>query len=136
MIGEGSSDICKGEFGGVLGSVSPDWRLMQMLGVDPNDGGCCHAEVQMIGDCVGVAGLGVSAADLLFDLSETGLDFPPGGIIFDDLLDAEIEIRGHQRDPLGLAIDPHDAHTATQGLEHHDPLGGFHLAQGAVDMPV
>jgi hypothetical protein len=53
-----------------------DGRLFQMGGVDPGDGGCRHAEMQMIDHRVGVAGLGVGAANLLLDLAETGLDTP------------------------------------------------------------
>jgi len=83
-----------------------------MLGVDPSGGGGDHAEMQMIEHRVGIAGLGVGAADLLFDFAETGLDFPSGGVIFDDLFDAQIEVGGHECHPLGLAIDPHHAHRA------------------------
>ena len=98
VVGEGSSHVGEGEFGGILRTIAPDRGLVQMRRVDPSNGGGYHAEVQVIGHRVGVAGLGVGAADLLLDLSETGLDFPPGGIVFDDLLDAEIATRGHQRD--------------------------------------
>ena len=63
------------------------------------------------------------------------LDFPARGIIFHDLRHAEVEIGGHQRHPLGLAIDPDHAHRAAQGLEHHHLVGGEHRAHGAVDMP-
>ena len=105
-----------------------------MLGINPGDGSCRHAEVEMVGHRVGTSSLRVGAADLLLELAKTGLDFPPGGIIFDDLLDAQIQIRGHQRDPLCPAIDPYHPHRATQGLEHHEPIGGLRLAQGAVHM--
>ena len=132
MPGEGSSHVCESEFGGVLGSVSSDWGVVQVLGINPGNGGGGHAEVKMIGHRIGVAGLGMSAADLLLDLSETGLDFPARGVVFHDLFDAEREVGGHQRDPLALAVHPHDVRAATQGLERHDPLGGQHLAQGAV----
>ena len=47
-----------------------------MLGVDPGDGGGRHTEIQMIEHRIGIAGLGMGAADLLLDLSETGLDIP------------------------------------------------------------
>ena len=42
----------------------------------------------------------------LLDLAEPGLDLPAGRVVLDDLLDAEGEVRGEQRDPLGLVIDP------------------------------
>jgi hypothetical protein len=44
-----------------------------MRSVDPGDGRCRHAELQMIDHRVGIAGLGVGAADLLFDFAESGL---------------------------------------------------------------
>jgi hypothetical protein len=76
MLGEGSSHISEGICGDVLRRASPDWSLFQVPGVDPGDGGSGHAEMQMIRYRDGIAGLGMGAADLLFDLPETGLDTP------------------------------------------------------------
>ena len=73
LSGEGSSHVGEGEFGGVLRSVSPGGGVVQMRRVDPGEGRGDHAEMQMVGDRVGIAGLGVSAADLLLDLPESGL---------------------------------------------------------------
>ena len=47
-----------------------------MLGVDPGNGRCRHAEMQMIEHRIGIAGLRMGTADLLLDLAETGLDIP------------------------------------------------------------
>ena len=74
--GEGSSHVGESEFGGVFRRVSPGRGLVQMRGVDPGDGRCRHAEMQMIGHRVGIAGLRVGAADFLLDLATAGLDIP------------------------------------------------------------
>jgi hypothetical protein len=76
VVGERSAHVCEGVFGGVLRSVSAHGCLFQMRSIDPGDGGCRHAEMQMIDHRVGIAGLGVGAADLLFDFAESGLDTP------------------------------------------------------------
>ena len=73
VLGKRSAHVREGVFGGVFRSVSADWHLLQMGGVAPGDGRCRHTEMQMIDHRVGVAGLGVGAADFLFDLAETGL---------------------------------------------------------------
>jgi hypothetical protein len=76
VFGKRSSHVREGVFSGVLRSVSPDRSLFQILGVDPSNGRCRHAEMQMIEHRIGIAGLGMGAAVLLFDLAETGLDIP------------------------------------------------------------
>ena len=76
VFGKGSSHIREGIFGGVLRRVSPDWSLVQVFGVDPGEGRRQHAEAQMIEHRVGIAGLGMGAADLLFYFPECGLDIP------------------------------------------------------------
>ena len=47
-----------------------------MRRIDPSDGRRSHAEVQVVVDRIRVAGLGIGAADLLFDLPEAGFDTP------------------------------------------------------------
>ena len=76
VLGKRSAHVREGVFGGVVRSVSAHGCLFQVRSVDPGNGCCRHAEMQMIDHCVGIAGLGVGAADLLFDLAESGLDTP------------------------------------------------------------
>ena len=74
VIGEGASQIGEGIFGGVLRGIAAAGGLRRMSGIDPGDGGGDHTELQMIDHRIGVAGLGIGAADLLLDLAEAGLD--------------------------------------------------------------
>ena len=67
--------------------------------------------------------------------AQTGLDFPPRGVVFHDLFDAEFEVGGHQSEPLGLTIDDsYDTHRTTQSLEHHHLIGSYDFAHGTVHM--
>ena len=88
-----------------------------MLRVDLGDDSRCRPEMPGIGGQLGFARLGLGAADLLFDLPEPGFDFPPGLVVVDDLVDAEIKVRGQQRKPLALAKNPEDTHATAQILD-------------------
>jgi hypothetical protein len=50
VLGQGSSRTGEGEFDGLLRSIAPGRGLFQTRRVDPGDGGCRHAEVQVIDD--------------------------------------------------------------------------------------
>jgi hypothetical protein len=50
--------------------------MLQASGIDPGQRRCGKATVEMIGESERIAGLALGAADLLFDLLETGLDIP------------------------------------------------------------
>ena len=105
-----------------------------MRAVDPGDGGRRHAEIQMIGHGIGVARLRLGTAALLLDLAKSGFNFPPRAIIFNNLRDGEVQVRGDQGDPLGRAEDPHHAHPAPQGLEHHHTVDRHDRAQLAIQV--
>jgi len=99
-----------------------------MLSIDPSDRGSRHAEMQMDGHGIGIARLCGGAADLLLDLSEAGFDVPTTRIMLDDLLDAERQIRSHQRSPLAFAVNPDHTNATTQCLERDDSIDGHDLA--------
>jgi hypothetical protein len=52
--------------------VSLDWCVLQVFGMELAEGRCCRAEVQIMQQGVGIAGLYVGIADLLFGLAEIG----------------------------------------------------------------
>ena len=71
----------------------PTFRdILKPCPIDPGNGGRHHGKVQVIYDGMGIAGLALIAADVLFDLFETGFDFPPCAIVLDDLFGSQIDI--------------------------------------------
>jgi hypothetical protein len=85
LMGERAAHIGEGIFGPTRGGVAPRGGLLQAGPVDPSDGGGHHAEVQMVGDRIGVAGLRLGTADLLLDFSKSGFDFPARAVNFNYL---------------------------------------------------
>ncbi|HUT71672.1 MAG TPA: hypothetical protein VMW89_13445, partial [Desulfatiglandales bacterium] len=64
----------------------PTFRdVFQACSIDPGNGGCHHGKVDVIDHGMGITGLAFAAPDVLFDLFETGFDFPPCAIVLDDL---------------------------------------------------
>jgi len=58
--------------------------IFQPCPIDPCNGSCHHRKVDVIDHCIGITGLALATANLLFDLLETGFDFPPSTIVLDD----------------------------------------------------
>jgi hypothetical protein len=72
---ERSAQIGEG-IGGATGGITPRGSLLQAGRIQPGDGGGRHTEIEMVGDRIEGAGLRLGTADLLFDFSESGFDFP------------------------------------------------------------
>lgn len=59
------------------------------IGVYPHQGCCHHTALEMVGDRKSIAGLALTASDLLLYLPEAGFYFQAGPIEFNDLLHCE-----------------------------------------------
>ena len=98
VFGEASASGSEGIFGGKLRGIASSRSRGQMRGIGPGQGGRHQAEIKMIADRIGALGLDRNAADLLFDLPESGLRLPPRGTTCLYLLDPDAEVRAHQGD--------------------------------------
>lgn len=79
-MGERSAHIGEGLFGPARSGITPRGGLFHVGTVDPGDSGGHHAELEMVGDGIGVARLRLCATYLLLDFSESGFDFPASAI--------------------------------------------------------
>jgi len=95
--------------------------------IDPGNGGCHHGKVAVIHDSIGITGLALAAPDVLFDLFESGFDFPSCAPVLDDLFGSQIEIGRKKGDPLCLTKDPDHPHRAFECLEHNNLRRGHDL---------
>jgi hypothetical protein len=75
IMGEPSAHIGEGIFGPTRGGAAPRELLRQAGPVDPGDGGGHHAEPEMVGDRIGIAGLRPGTANFLLDLFGNRLPF-------------------------------------------------------------
>lgn len=66
--------------------MPPTRSFIEPVGIKLGYCGGRHAEVKMVHDSFRVTGLGLGAADVLFEVFEGSLDLPPGPVVFDDLL--------------------------------------------------
>jgi hypothetical protein len=80
IMRERSAHIGEGIFGSATGRKTPRGGLLQAGPVDSGDGGGHHAELEMVGDLIGGARLRMGTADILLDLSESGVDVHALGI--------------------------------------------------------
>ena len=73
----------------------------------------------MVGDRERIAGLALTASDLLLYLPESGFYFPASAIEFDDRLHRQGQVSGHQGDPLATPIyaDHRSPHGRSVGEE-------------------
>ena len=106
---------------------------LDTIRIDPRHGSRHPTKIQVIGHRMGVARLAFGAADLLLDLFESGFDFPPRAVKFDDLLDRKRQIGGEESDPPAFTKDPHDADLAAKVFQHDDLIIGEHLALLALE---
>ena len=67
-------------------------RFLDPAGINPGNGYGHHAKVQMVCDGIRMSGLCMGTADIAFEFLECGLDFPPGPIKLDDLLNRKAKI--------------------------------------------
>ena len=102
--------------------VSAFRGFVKVHGINPSDRSGHHAEVEVIEHGLRVPAPGLSAADLLLELLEAGLDLPAGPVILHDLLNREARVRSEQGDPSGISEDPDDPHRA---LERFEGSSGF-----------
>ena len=75
VLGECSPEVGECVFGPLGRSIATGRGFGQMRTVDPGHGRRRHAEIQMIGHRIGVAGLRLGTADFLLDLAESGFNF-------------------------------------------------------------
>ena len=122
-LGEGAAQIGEGVLGATCRGVASVRGLREAVAEDPGQGGGQQAEVEVVVDSFGRARLGLSAADVLFDLFEPGFDFPPSPIEFDDLSRGEGQIGGEEGDLVRAPKDPNESHTALEGLEPDEAFG-------------
>jgi hypothetical protein len=76
IMRERSAHIGEGIFGAAPGGIPSRGGLRQAGPVEPGDGGGRHAEIEVVGNRIGGAGLRLGTADLLFEFSESGFDTP------------------------------------------------------------
>jgi len=81
-----------------------------------DNGSCHHGKVDVIDHCMGITGLALATANLLFDLLETGFYFPPRTIVLDDLFNGVHNRK--ESNPLGFMKDPDYPDRAFEPLEH------------------
>ena len=99
FMGERSAHIGEGLFGATRGGITPRGGLLQTGRLEPGDGSGHHAELEMVGDRIGIAGLRLGTADLLLDFSESGFDFPASAIYFNKAAAANAAGRGVRTPP-------------------------------------
>ena len=77
-----------------LDGVTPLRRMSESFGIEP--GHCCGhgAEMQVVDDGIGIAGLAFAAADFLLELFEASLNLPPCAVVLNDLHNIEREVSG------------------------------------------
>ena len=108
-------------------------NIFKACSIDPGNGCCHHGKVHVIHDSIGIAGLAFAAPDVLFDLFETGLNFPPCAIVLDDLRGGQIEVSSKKSNPLRFTIDPDYPDRAFEGLEHNNLRRGHDLAVMSIE---
>lgn len=84
-LGNDVSQIREGETVAASDFMPTFGDVFQPCPIDPCNSSCHHREVNMVDHCMGVTGLAFAAANVLFDLFETGFDFPPCTIVLDGL---------------------------------------------------
>ena len=82
----------------------------------------------MIDHCVGITGLALATANLLFDLLETGFCFPPRTIVLDYLFNGQVQVSRKESNPLGFTKDPDYPDRAFERLEHDHICSSRYLA--------
>ena len=98
--------------------------VFQPCPIDPGNSSRHHRKVDVIDHGMGITGLAFAAANVLFDLLETGFDFPPRTIVLDDLFNGQIQVSGKEGNPLCFTKDPDDPDRAFECFEHD------HLCRG------
>jgi len=63
--------------------------VFQPCAIYPGNGSCHHREIDVIDHGMGITGLAFATTNVLFDLLETGFDFPPCTIVLDDLFNGQ-----------------------------------------------
>ena len=106
---------------------------LDTISINPRNCGGHHTEIEMIGHGMGVPCLTTRATNFLFDLLESGFNFPTRAVYFDDLLDRKIKVGGKQSHPSSFTEDPNDANLATEVFEHHTLIIRHHLTLFAVE---
>ena len=109
VLCEPPPQVGEGIFGALRGRIPARRRVLQMRAVDPGDSGRRHAEIQVIGHGIGIAGLRLGTADLLLDLAKSGFNFPARAIIFNNLRNGEV------RRPIGWCGTPTPRAPGTAG---------------------
>ena len=101
--------------------------------IDPGNGGCHHRKIDVIDHGMGITGLAFATANVLFDLFETGFDFPPCAIVLDYLFSGQIEVGREEGNPLCFTKDPDHPDRTFEGFEHDHFCRGQHGAVLAIE---
>ena len=107
--------------------------ILNQCSIDPGNGGRHHGKVNVIYDGMGIAGLALTAADVLFNLLEAGFDFPSCTIVLDDLFGSQIEIGRKECNPLGFTKDPDYPDRTFEGFEHDHFCRGQDVAVMSIE---
>ena len=92
-----------------------------------DNGSSHHGKVDVIDHCMGITGLALAAANLLFDLLETGFYFPPRTIVLDDLFNGQIQVSRKEGNSLCFTKDPDYPDRAFGDLEKNNlPIKEYH----------
>ena len=108
-------------------------NIFKACSIDPGNGSCHHREVAVIHDSIGTTGLAFAAPDVLFDLFETGFNFPPCTIVLDDLCSGQMKVGREEGDPLCFPKDPDHPYRAFEGFEHNNLRRGHDLAVMSIE---
>jgi hypothetical protein len=85
-FGDDMSDVRKGETVAILLFASAFGDVSKPITIEPNDCYVHYGEIDVIDHSLFISGLAIAASNILLDFLEIRFSFPPGLIIFDNLL--------------------------------------------------
>jgi len=107
--------------------------ISQPCPIEPGNGSCHHGKIDVIDHGMGTMGLALATANLLFDFLETGFDFPPCTVVFDDLFNGQLQVGKKESSPLCLTKDPDYPDRAFDRLDHDHICSSRHLAEMPIE---
>ena len=132
-LGNDVSQIREGETVAASDFMPTFWGVFQPCSIDPGNGSRHHRKIDVIDHGMGITGLTFAAANVLFDLLETGFDFPPCTIVLDYLFNGQIQVGGKESNPLCFTKDPDHPDRAFKRLEHDQFCGNQHIAVMSIE---
>ena len=89
-LGDDVSQIREGKTVAASDFMPTFGDVFQPCPIDPGNGSRHHGKVDVIDYSMGITGLAFAATNVLFELFETGFDFPPFTIVLDYLFSGQI----------------------------------------------